>query len=117
MQSKARGVTEMTSAMLISGTIGWVVVQSGEPAMSVVFWRCVFGAATAFPDGFTMSRRFPGPINAFGEVIPQMNWDGSAATMEVVVVLPCVPATATVLFSRNSSASISARRTTGTRPR
>ena len=37
------------------------------------------------------------------------------AIMLVVVVLPCVPATATVLFSRISSASISARRTTGIR--
>ena len=37
----------------------------------------------------------------------------SAATIEVVVVLPCVPATATFDFSRISSASISARRTTG----
>ena len=39
----------------------------------------------------------------------------SAATIEVVVVLPCVPAIATQLFSRISSASISARRTTGRR--
>ena len=37
------------------------------------------------------------------------------ATIEVVVVLPWVPATATVFFRRISSASISARRTTGTR--
>ena len=34
--------------------------------------------------------------------------------MVVVVVLPCVPPTATVHFRRISSASISARRTTGT---
>ena len=39
----------------------------------------------------------------------------SAATSEVVVVLPWVPAMATQLFSRISSASISARRTTGRR--
>ena len=37
----------------------------------------------------------------------------SAATIEVVVVLPCVPPTAIDHFSRISSASISARRTTG----
>ena len=37
------------------------------------------------------------------------------ATSEVVVVLPWVPAMATHCFSRISSASISARRTTGTR--
>ena len=37
------------------------------------------------------------------------------ATIVVVVVLPWVPAMATQLFSRISSASISARRTTGMR--
>jgi drug/metabolite transporter (DMT)-like permease len=41
-----RGTIEMMAAMLISGTIGWFVVVSGQPVMSVVFWRCVFGAAT-----------------------------------------------------------------------
>ena len=39
----------------------------------------------------------------------------TAATRLVVVVLPCVPPTATDHFSRISSASISARRTTGIR--
>ena len=39
----------------------------------------------------------------------------TAATSEVVVVLPCVPPTAIDHFSRISSPSISARRTTGTR--
>ncbi len=39
----------------------------------------------------------------------------SVATSEVVVVLPWVPAMATHCFSRISSASISARRTTGMR--
>jgi hypothetical protein len=37
----------------------------------------------------------------------------SAAHMDVVVVLPCVPPTAIAHLSRISSASISARRTTG----
>ncbi len=46
MDNKIRGTVEMTAAMLISGTIGWFVVVSGQPVMSVVFWRCVFGAAT-----------------------------------------------------------------------
>jgi len=36
----------MTAAMLISGTIGWFVLVSGQPVLDVVFWRCVFGAAT-----------------------------------------------------------------------
>jgi drug/metabolite transporter (DMT)-like permease len=41
-----RGTLEMISAMLICGTIGWLVVISGQPVLDVVFWRCVFGAAT-----------------------------------------------------------------------
>ncbi|MEB0048268.1 MULTISPECIES: DMT family transporter [unclassified Pseudomonas] len=41
-----RGSFEMTVAMLISGTIGWFVLMSGEPVLDVVFWRCVFGAGT-----------------------------------------------------------------------
>ncbi|CAN7778217.1 EamA family transporter [Variovorax sp. LjRoot290] len=32
--------------MLISGTIGWFVVYSGQPINQLLFWRCVFGAAT-----------------------------------------------------------------------
>ncbi|AUX74944.1 DMT family transporter [Sinorhizobium fredii] len=41
-----RGSAEMTAAMLISGTIGWFVLMSGQPVAGVVFWRCVFGAVT-----------------------------------------------------------------------
>lgn len=37
-----RGSLEMTAAMLISGTIGWFVLVSGQPVLDVVFWRCVF---------------------------------------------------------------------------
>lgn len=36
----------MTAAMMISGTIGWFVLMSGQPVLSVVFWRCAFGALT-----------------------------------------------------------------------
>jgi drug/metabolite transporter (DMT)-like permease len=46
MQAQTRGSIEMTVAMVISGTIGWFVITSGEAAIDVVFWRCVFGAAT-----------------------------------------------------------------------
>ena len=46
MNDKARGTVEMTTAMTISGTIGWFVVRSGQPVLDVVFWRCVFGALT-----------------------------------------------------------------------
>lgn len=41
-----RGAAEMTVAMLMSGTIGWLVVESGQSALNVVFVRCVFGALT-----------------------------------------------------------------------
>ncbi len=40
------GSLEMTAAMLISGTIGWFVLMSGQPVVDVVFWRCLFGALT-----------------------------------------------------------------------
>jgi drug/metabolite transporter (DMT)-like permease len=32
--------------MLMSGTIGWLVVSSGQTPFNVVFFRCVFGGAT-----------------------------------------------------------------------
>ena len=44
MDKKTQGTLEMGAAMAISGTIGWFVVQSGLPALEVVFWRCAFGA-------------------------------------------------------------------------
>lgn len=37
-----RGTAEMSAAMLISGTIGWFVVVSGQSVFNVVFWRCLF---------------------------------------------------------------------------
>lgn len=44
--SVKRGSLEMVAAMLISGTIGWLVMLSGLPVLDVVFWRCAFGALT-----------------------------------------------------------------------
>ncbi|SAK60154.1 multidrug DMT transporter permease [Caballeronia calidae] len=41
-----RGAIEMSVAMLMSGTIGWLVVSSGQTPWNVVFFRCVFGGAT-----------------------------------------------------------------------
>ena len=46
MDKTLRPSAEMTLAMALLGTIGWFVVESGLPAMTVVFWRCAFGAAT-----------------------------------------------------------------------
>lgn len=46
MNGQARGTAEMAAAMTLAGTIGWFVVVSGRPVLDVVFWRCLFGAAT-----------------------------------------------------------------------
>jgi RarD protein len=46
MRNTTRGTVQMSAAMAILGTIGGFVVWSGLPAQDVVFWRCVFGAAT-----------------------------------------------------------------------
>lgn len=43
----------------------------------------VFGSATTFPDGFTMTRRYAGPINSFGATIPETLADGSTAVIDV----------------------------------
>src|SRR6202012_4576386 len=36
----------MSMAMRMSGTIGWLVVSSQQSPFNVVFFRCIFGAAT-----------------------------------------------------------------------
>jgi drug/metabolite transporter (DMT)-like permease len=41
---RRQGILEMSAAMLISGTIGWFVLESGQPVLNVVFWRCAIGA-------------------------------------------------------------------------
>lgn len=45
-QGIRRGALEMSAAMLMSGTIGWLVVTSGQSPLNIVFVRCVLGAAT-----------------------------------------------------------------------
>lgn len=42
------GSLQMIAAMLISGTIGALVVLSQQPVTNVVFWRCIFAAVTLF---------------------------------------------------------------------
>lgn len=39
-----RGVVEMVAVMLLSGTIGWLVLVSGQDPVTVVFFRCLIGA-------------------------------------------------------------------------
>lgn len=49
LPAQARGtksaVVLLTLGMIMSGTIGYFVVESGAPSSIVVFWRCVIGAA------------------------------------------------------------------------
>ena len=33
----------MIAAMLISGSIGWFVLSTGQPILEIVFWRCLIG--------------------------------------------------------------------------
>lgn len=46
MKKSTQGSIEMAVAMAVSGTIGWLVVSSGQPIADLLFWRCLFGAAT-----------------------------------------------------------------------
>jgi drug/metabolite transporter (DMT)-like permease len=46
MQDIRRGTWEMACAMAISGTIGWLVVSSGQRIADLLFWRCLLGALT-----------------------------------------------------------------------
>ncbi|WP_026791697.1 DMT family transporter [Pleomorphomonas oryzae] len=46
MTHRAQGTAEMTAAMIISGTIGLLVVLSGQPVFNIVFWRCAVGGLT-----------------------------------------------------------------------
>ncbi|EJZ22175.1 hypothetical protein RCCGEPOP_06171, partial [Rhizobium sp. Pop5] len=76
-----RGSAEMTAAMLISGTIGWFVVMSGQPVSGVVFWRCLFGALTLLVICGALGLLRPGIITLrafgiaiFGGVAIVLNW-------------------------------------------
>ncbi len=43
----------------------------------------VFGTATNYPDGFVPTQIFDGPINAFGEVLNEMLWDGTVESQTI----------------------------------
>jgi len=82
MHSEIRtGTAQMTAAMLISGTIGWFVVMSGQPVSGVVFWRCLFGAISLLAVCAAMGLLRPGIISLksvgiaiFGGVAIVFNW-------------------------------------------
>jgi len=76
-----RGSAELAAAMLISGTIGWFVLMSGQPVSDVVFWRCIFGAATLLVVCAALGFLRPGVISvrqaiyaALGGVALITNW-------------------------------------------
>ena len=60
MDTKTRGTLEMALAMGISGTIGWLVVTSGQSIADLLFWRCFFGALTLL--GFCVAMRLLVPL-------------------------------------------------------
>ncbi|MGW0121589.1 DMT family transporter [Streptomyces sp. NPDC003327] len=45
MTNETRGTVELTLAMVLSGTLGVFVVESGASPFEVVFFRCLLGAA------------------------------------------------------------------------
>jgi drug/metabolite transporter (DMT)-like permease len=80
MNEKRRGILEMSAAMGISGTIGWVVLHSNQAVISLVFWRCLFGAIALFIACVAL-RVFPGNLTrrvmtfaALGGVAIVANW-------------------------------------------
>ncbi|MGW3206576.1 DMT family transporter [Streptomyces sp. NPDC001135] len=44
MTSELKGTAQLTTAMMLSGTLGVFVVESGAPPFDVVFFRVLFGA-------------------------------------------------------------------------
>ncbi|MBM7342196.1 DMT family transporter [Pantoea coffeiphila] len=81
MNNTTRGTLEMTAAMIISGTIGWLVTLSGRPVTEVVFWRCLFGALTLLPVCAAMGLLRYGRVSrrqlllaALGGVAIVVNW-------------------------------------------
>ena len=91
--NKASGTVKMIAAMLISGTIGWFVVFSGQPITELLFWRCVFGAVTLGIVCFVRG-------SLFGKLtLKQLGW---AAAGGVAIVLNWL-----LIFAAFSRASIS----------
>lgn len=81
MRSQARGSLEMIAAMMISGTVGWFVVMSGQAPEAVVFWRCLFGALAMLVACLALGvlrrvRVSPGQwaLMALGGVALMLNW-------------------------------------------
>lgn len=74
-----RGTWEMALAMAISGTIGWLVVSSGQALADLLFWRCLLGALTLLVFCVTLRLLRPLPrrqlaLAALGGVAIVGNW-------------------------------------------
>lgn len=56
MNTQSRGTLELTAAMVLSGTLGIFVVESGASAFNVVFFRVLFGALAL--GGYALARGY-----------------------------------------------------------
>lgn len=81
MRNETRGTVELTLAMVLSGTLGVFVVESGASPFEVVFFRCLFGAAAlgaySLARGFFTGHGFTPKklgLAALGGVFIVFNW-------------------------------------------
>jgi drug/metabolite transporter (DMT)-like permease len=81
MRNETKGTVELTLAMVLSGTLGIFVVESGASPFDVVFFRCLFGAlalgAYAFVRGYFTDHGFTAKklgLAALGGVFIVFNW-------------------------------------------
>ncbi|SED14770.1 DMT family transporter [Streptomyces sp. TLI_105] len=81
MRNETRGTIELTLAMVLSGTLGVFVVESGASPFEVVFFRCLFGAvalgAYSLVRGFFTGHGFTAGklgLAALGGVFIVFNW-------------------------------------------
>ncbi|MCW3480297.1 DMT family transporter [Neisseriaceae bacterium JH1-16] len=58
-----RGIAEMLIAMLLSGTIGYFVLASGQPVWNVVFFRCLLGSSGLALYGYWRGLWTPWPFS------------------------------------------------------
>lgn len=78
-QPRPGGAWRMIAAMVLSGTIGWFVVTSGQPPLDVVFFRCLFGGAAllgalTLQRGWVRMTRAQAGWLALGGVTLVLNW-------------------------------------------
>ncbi|MER5206795.1 DMT family transporter [Streptomyces sp. NPDC002825] len=81
MRNETRGTLELTLAMVLSGTLGVFVVESGASPFEVVFFRCLFGALAlgvySLARGFFTGHGFTAKklgLAALGGVFIVFNW-------------------------------------------